>query len=123
MGVIVDRVSEEAPEFGDDTPLDFIEEIVDRIDDLKLLISKAAAEDASRIEQFSKQLKELLGACGVELLQSDSWNPDIQRALTKTPTEGISQPQITSFGSTGISRHSKLTRKQEVLLAVPLETK
>ena len=121
MDEIVSRVSEEAPNFGDDTPIDFIEEIVDRIDDLKLLTAKASAEDASHIDQFSKQLKDLLGTCGVELLHSDSWEPSIQRALSKTPTEGISEPRITSFGSTGISRNSKLLRKQEVLLVVPPE--
>jgi molecular chaperone GrpE (heat shock protein) len=121
MDEIITRTREEASEFGDDTPLDFIEEIVDRIDDLKLLSAKASPEDASRIDQFSKQLKDLLKAAGVELLHSDSWEPDIQRALTKTPTEGISKPEIASFGSTGISRHRKLIRKQEVLLAVPSE--
>ena len=121
MDEIISRVSEEALELGDDTPIDFIEEIVDRIDDLKLLKAKALAEDTSHIDQFSKRLKELLGACGVELLHSDSWEPSIQRALSKTPTEGVDEPKITSFGSAGISRHSNLIRKQEVLLAVPLE--
>lgn len=122
MDEIITRIREEASEFDESTPLDLIEELVDRLDDLKLLRKKATPDDGRLIVRFIVALTDQLKAAGVELLHSDSWDPDIQRALAKTPTEGISKPEIASFGSTGISQHSKLIRKQEVLLAVPTKT-
>jgi hypothetical protein len=122
MDEIITRIREEASEFDESTPLDIIEELVDRLDDLRLLRKKATPDEGRLIGRFIAALTDLLKAAGVELLHSDSWDPDIQRALAKTPTEGISKPEIASFGSTGISQHSKLIRKQEVLLAVPTKT-
>lgn len=118
---IANRIIEEGSRFDESTPLAFIEELVDRIDDLNLLRAGALQGDVSRVDQFTATLRNLLETCGVELLHSESWDPSIQRALSKTPKEGIDRPEIASFGSTGISRHNKLIRKQEVLLAVPTE--
>lgn len=119
MEDIVQRIRDEGSQFDSSTPYDFVEEIVDRIDDLRLLSDKAAPYDAPDIGEFITILTDLLKDCEVELLHSESWNPEIQRALSKNPTEGISETKIMSFGSTGISRDSKLIRKQEVVLAIP----
>ncbi len=116
---IANRIIEEGSRFDESTPLAFIEELVDRIDDLNLLRAGALQGEVSRIDQFTARLRNLLETCGVELVHSESWDPSIQRALSKTPKDGIDRPEIASFGSTGISRHNKVIRKQEVLLAIP----
>lgn len=122
MNTIIARIREEKSLPGDDLKFDFIEELVDRIDDLGLIKRKASTDDAVLIKQFISALTDMLGSAGVELLHSDIWNPEIQRALSKTPTEAISEPTIDSFGSTGYSRHSLLIRKQEVTLSIPMQT-
>lgn len=119
MTSIVARLREDAPQISEEMPISLIEELVDRIDDLRLLQNSGSEEHALRIEAFLECIATLLGTANVQLLYSESWNPEIQRALSKTPTPGISEPTIASFVSTGFSKDSKLIRKQEVLLAVP----
>lgn len=121
MEGIVARIREEAYSIGEDMSIDLIEELVDRVDELKLIASKDSEPEAVAASEFREGVVTLLGTSDVELLHSESWNPYIQRALSKIPTTGISKPIITSFVSTGFSRSSKLIRKQEVILAVPLQ--
>lgn len=116
---IVVRLREDAPQISEEMPISLIEELVDRIDDLRLLKNSGSEEDTLQIEAFLECIATLLGTANVQLLYSESWNPEIQRALSKTPTPGISEPTITSFVSTGFFKDSKLIRKQEVLLAIP----
>ena len=121
MEGIVARIREEASRVGEDIPIDMIEELVDRVDELKLIDTKDSETNAKAVSAFLDGIVKLLEVADVELLHSESWNPEIQRALSKTPTPGISRPTIISFVSTGLSKSSKLIRKQEVILAVPLQ--
>lgn len=118
---IVARLREDAPQIPEEMPISLIEELVDRIDDLRILQNSGSEDEELRIEAFLECIYALLSTANVQLLHSESWNPEIQRALSKTPTPGISKPTITSFVSTGYSKSSKLIRKQEVILAVPLQ--
>lgn len=116
---VVARIRKEEPILEIDLSFSFIEEVVDRIDDLAIIKRKADSDDAAKIEQFVACLTELLRCAGIELLHSESWNPELQRALSKTPRPGILEPTIESYGSTGFTQHSKLIRKQEVMLTIP----
>jgi len=116
---IAARIREESSNLGDNMTIDFIEELVDRIDELACIAAKTEAHAASRITQFSHHLTEILENAGVELLRSDVWKPEIQRALTKSPKEGIIEPIIENYGSTGFMKNSQLIRKQEVFLSIP----
>lgn len=117
---IANAVSEAGPVFDSETPLSFIEEMVDRADDLAAMAPKQDEQSKDALFSFKKSLVGILAACGAELIHSTSWDPAIQKAIAKEPTEGIESPTILRFGSTGIRRHSELLRKQEVVLAVPL---
>lgn len=119
MRDITTRVREEGPDFGEETSLRFIEEMVDRLDDLRTIQKNHQGQTAKDVELFRQTLNEVLTDCGVELLHSDDWDPSIQRAIAKEPTPGIDTPTILRFGSTGIRRHDQLVRKQEVVLAMP----
>jgi hypothetical protein len=117
---IANTVSEAGPVFDSETPLSFIEEMVDRADDLTAMAKNHDEQSTAALVSFRKAIVRILSACGVELIHSSTWDPAIQRAIAKEPTEGIESPAILRFGSTGIRRHSELLRKQEVVLAVPL---
>lgn len=116
---IANTVSEAGPVFDSKTPLSFIEEMVDRADDLAAMAQNQDEQSKTSLVSFRNAIVGILSACGAELIHSSTWDPAIQRAIAKEPTEGIESPTILRFGSTGIRRHSELLRKQEVVLAVP----
>jgi molecular chaperone GrpE (heat shock protein) len=116
---ITERVNEAGPCFDGETPFKFIEEMVDRLDDLRAILKNPSTQSPSDIESFRSILVAVLAECGAQLTHSDVWDPSCQRAIAKEVTPGIATPTILRFGSTGIRRHSQLVRKQEVVLAVP----
>ena len=116
---IAERVEEVGSIFDDDTPYGFIEEIVDRLDDLRSIRKRQSDRVASEIDSFRTILSDILAKCGVEPIHCELWDASNQRAVSKEPTPGITVPTILRFGSTGIRRNGKLMRKQEVVLAIP----
>ena len=115
---LVDLVRELEPEIGPELPMDSIEELVDRFDDLRLL-GENHREDAGVIGDFRQILIEILSAAEAEPIHSEKWNSSLQRAIAKEPRSDVEAPSILRFGSSGIRRHGKLLRKQEVVLAIP----
>lgn len=116
---IADRVQEEGSDLSDQTPFSFIEELVDRLDDLRAILPNHHANAAKDLAAFRETLISILSACGAELIHSELWDASIQRAIAKETTPGLNAPTILRFGSTGIRRHGQLVRKQEVVLTVP----
>lgn len=116
---ITDRVKETGPCFDGETPFNFIEEMVDRLDDLRAILENPTTQRPDDIESFRSILVAVLAECGAELIHSDVWDASCQRAIAKEVTLGINAPTILRFGSTGIRRLGQLVRKQEVVLAVP----
>jgi len=116
---IVARVQETGPCFDEETPLRFIEEIVDRLDDLRAIAKNHRDETVKDLDSFRQVLVSVLAKCGAELINSELWDPALQRAIAKEPTPGLTTPSILRFGSTGICRNGQLVRKQEVVLATP----
>lgn len=119
LGDITKLVEEAGPVFDSETSLGFVEELVDRWDDLGTVREKQPEALAKDIDAFRSILEELLSRCEVELLRSESWDPSTQRAISKEPRPGIKAPRILRVGSTGIRYQGKLIRKQEVVLAIP----
>lgn len=119
LGEISERVNEAGPVFDAETPFNFIEEIVDRLDDLRAIQPNHQEPTTSVLESFREILLSILSECGAGLIHSASWDPAQQRAIAKEPTSGLEAPTILRHGSTGIRRHGQLLRKQEVVLAVP----
>jgi molecular chaperone GrpE (heat shock protein) len=117
---IAERVKETGPIFDDETSFNFIEEIVDRLDDLRAIQTNHQEPTPRVLEFFRKILVGVLSECGAELIHSAHWDPAQQRAITKEPTSGLEAPTICRHGSTGIRRNGQLLRKQEVVLAVPI---
>jgi hypothetical protein len=89
---IAARVCEFETRLDDSTPFDFVEELVDRVDDLKQIRTRRGGHDIAPIDRFLAILESVLGDCDVKLLHSETWDPSIQRAISKVPTEGLIQP-------------------------------
>lgn len=116
---IAGRIREEGPNFGEETSMGFIEEMVDRVDDLASMIKNQDEPTAVDLLLFREAIVSILSACGAELIHSAHWDASCQRAITKEVTPGLNAPTILRYGSSGIRRLSQLVRKQEVVLAVP----
>lgn len=80
-----------------------------------------ATNDYHFLAILKAEIKAELIKHGCVLLDSDTWNPDIQRAIKITRTESAPvDPFITSKHATGLSVNGQLIRKQEVeLLKAP----
>lgn len=116
---IAGRIREEGSNFGEETSMGFIEEMVDRVDDLAAMIRNQDEPVAADLVLFREAIISILSACGAELIHSDLWDASCQRAIAKEVTPGLNAPTILRYGSSGIRRLSQLVRKQEVVLAVP----
>ena len=116
---IAKTVQETGPCFDPETPHCFIEEMVDRLDDLQAIQKNQTGQTAEGIRSFRNSLIGILSDCGVALIHSDHWDASLQRAIVREISPGIVAPTILRYGSTGIRRDGQLVRKQEVVLAVP----
>ena len=116
---IARTIGEQFPASGAEVSDSFVEEMLDRHDDLRAILRKRTGDEAAAISDFRETIVRVLADCGVELIHSDQWNPALQRAIAKNPAAGTAAPTITDFGSTGYFRHGTLRRKQEVVLAIP----
>lgn len=77
----------------------------------------AETNDYHLLAIFKAEIKAYLIKHGCVLLNSDTWNPDIQRAVKITRTEtAAEEPTITAKYATGLSVNGQLIRKQEVEL-------
>ena len=110
---VSDRLAETNPtESSDETK--WALGVVDFLDELKE--SEADASEAERTESrnLSDRLKAALAAKGFELVDSDEWNPDRQRAVAVSREPDATGTKILGKGSTGLSLNGKIIRKQEV---------
>jgi molecular chaperone GrpE (heat shock protein) len=117
---IANTVTEVGQVFNAETPLSFVEEMVDRLDDLRAIQTNHQEPTRSLIDFFRKILIGILSECDTEVIHSTHWDPSQQRAIAKEPTSGIEVPAILRHGSSGIRRNGQLLRKQEVVLAVSI---
>ncbi len=117
---IANRIKEAGPDFDGETSFNFVEEMVDRLDDLRAIQKNQPEKTTKDLESFRQMLMKVLSQCEVDLIHSADWDASLQRAIAKEPIGGIEAPAILRFGSTGIRRRGELLRKQEVVLAVPL---
>lgn len=75
----------------------------------------AGKPDGVVLARLADDLKAELRACDCELLDSDVWNPDIQRAVRVEPTdEPLEHPIILAKQALGVKVRGRLVRKQEV---------
>lgn len=96
-------------------------QMVDFLDELSCLSDYPPAERAA-IGEISDRLREILKAEGVELLRSADWTPALQRAVkvNRVLSPGAFPVVVRSL-STGARIDSRLLRKQEVELDMPVE--
>ncbi len=91
-------------------------EVADALGELERL-DVEDAEDAQQVKKIVAEYRRELAALDCELLDSDTWNPELQRAvkIEQTLPPG-SSPQVTQKISFGLRVQGHLVRKQEVCL-------
>ena len=93
--------------------------VVDFIDELKEAEGEASPEEQAVSARLRASLTDYLAAFDYQLLDSDTWSPDKQRAVAVRRSPDATAPRILGKGSTGLARCGKVIRKQEVKLEQP----
>ncbi len=88
--------------------------IVDFLDELKESGSEASPAERSISTSLQNELLNILSTRGFELVDSETWSPDLQRAVAVVRKPDTITTTILKKGSTGLSRNGKIIRKQEV---------
>lgn len=111
--LLLDRVEEIEDER--DNPQKEALLMVDFIDELKRIHNAYSGADAANIGDLCNLIVQTLSAQECELLDSDKWSPEIQRAIKidYCLPEG-QEPRISSKHATGLKWRGKILRKQEV---------
>lgn len=88
--------------------------VVDVLDELKESEKDASEAERKESDNLSDCLKAALAAKGFELVDSDEWNPERQRAVAVLRIPDAISTKVLGKGSTGLSRNGVIIRKQEV---------
>ena len=88
--------------------------IVDFLDELKESESEASSAEKSLSTSLQRELLGILSTRGFAIVDSETWNPDLQRAVAVVRNPDAIKTKILKKGSTGLSRNGKIIRKQEV---------
>lgn len=106
---------------------DRMEEVLRRTEDWGMEVADVLGEienlktepggDTERVRELCIEMRRELAATGCELLDSDVWTPEIQRAIKveNAPSPG-GQTSVTHKISYGLRVHGRLVRKQEVCI-------
>ena len=88
--------------------------IVDFLDELTESESEASSAERNISVSLQRELLDILSKRGFAVLDSETWNPDLQRAVAVVRKPDAITTTILKKGSTGLSRNGKIIRKQEV---------
>ena len=102
-----------------DNDIQWIVEAVDFLDELQIMKNSYTAKDIMAVDYIRNIILAKLTALETELIDSDEWNPALQRAISVTKDAAIVQEKILRKRSSGIIVSGKLIRKQEVVLLIP----
>lgn len=95
---------------------DWALEVVDSLGEMEALKTEVP-EDARGLRTICAEMRRRLAELGCEVVDSDEWDPERQRAIkTKQTLPPGSTPQITKKVSFGLCVQGHLARKQEVCI-------
>ena len=92
--------------------------VVDFWDELRACSNEWLKTDDLCAKEIQKSLQAFIGQFGYRLIDSDKWNPNVQRAVSIVHDADAIEPMIVEKGATGLSRGGKLVRKQEVKVRI-----
>ena len=88
--------------------------IVDFMDEIKESEAGASSAERDLSASLRHELLDILSSRGFEIIDSEVWNPDLQRAVATVRKPDATETVILDKGSSGLSRNGKIIRKQEV---------
>ena len=94
--------------------------IVDAIDEIELMKTRAASAEHSGLSAVQDRLSDLVELSGGELIRGTSWQPSLQRAVKVEPAEpGQTDVRYLQTRATGLKHTGRIIRKQEVIISQP----
>ena len=96
-------------------------EAVDFIDELKLLSENLTDEEINILNDIVAKIRCQIVSFGGEIIDSDTWKPELQRAISVMPNIQNEQITIVGKGASGLLFKGELIRKQEVRIEKPLQ--
>lgn len=110
---VSERLSELKPNMeGDETK--WALDVVDFLDELSEADEEVSFAERDISKSIRRRLLEIFSSRGFALIDSNEWNPDLQRAVSVVRRSDVLTTNIIKKGSTGLSRNGKIIRKQEV---------
>lgn len=88
--------------------------VVDFLDELKESESEASSTERNISASLQRELLGVLSTRGFAVVDSETWNPDLQRAVAVVRKPDVIATTILKKGATGLSKNGKIIRKQEV---------
>ena len=113
LSFVSDRLEETNPRHSVDESK-WALDVVDFLDELKESASSGSEKECEASRVLSDRLVACLTEKNFELIDSDGWNPDKQRAVAVVRNPNTTETIILGKGSTGLSHNGKIIRKQEV---------
>lgn len=88
--------------------------VVDFLDELKESDAEASSRERDISAALRNEMLDVLSSKGFAVVDSETWNPDLQRAVAVVRKPNATETKILGKGATGLSRNGKIIRKQEV---------
>ena len=88
--------------------------VVDFLDELKESELEAFSAERAISTSLHHELLDVLSSKGFAVVESEAWNPDLQRAVAVVRKPDATETKILGKGATGLARNGKIIRKQEV---------
>ena len=88
--------------------------VVDFIDELKESDAEASSKERDISAALRNEMLDVLASKGFAVVDSETWNPDLQRAVAVVRKPDATETKILGKGATGLARKGKIIRKQEV---------
>lgn len=88
--------------------------VVDFLDELKESDAEASSTERDVAASLRHEMLDLLLSKGFAIVDSETWNQDLQRAVAVVRKPDATETKILDKGATGLVRNGKIIRKQEV---------
>lgn len=99
--------------------LEWGQNVVSLIDEIKLLRTRASADDLTAVDKVADCLREKMKDMNLALIDEEEWNPSCQRAVAVMRSETASKTKILNKKSCGMTFNGKVIKKQEVEVEMP----
>lgn len=103
--------------------LEWGQNAVSLIDEIRLLRTRATADDLTVVDMVADRLREKMTDMHLALIDEEDWNPSCQRAVAVMRSETATKTRILKKKSCGMTFNGKVIKKQEVDVEMPFRNR